>query len=213
MGARILIQESIYDAIVAKLVQKVQKIKCGLPQDIKTQFGPVISKQQRQKVIDFVECAKSEGAKVLAGGKVPNGKEFENGYYYEPTVIGECTVDMRVVREEVFGPVIVLLPFRDEAEAIDIANDSEFGLAASIWTGSIPRAHSVANQLDVGIIWINDHHRNDPSSPWGGTKNSGLGRENGLDAYREYTQSKSVVINCSDKPFDWFVDDENVRYS
>ena len=94
MGARILIQESIYDAVVEKLVAKVERIKCGPPQDIKTQFGPVISAQQKQKVIDFVECAKSEGAKVLVGGKVPSDEQFKNGYYYEPTVIGNCTVDM-----------------------------------------------------------------------------------------------------------------------
>eukprot|EP01083_Nonionella_stella_P037487 102199_1 len=213
MGARILIQESIYEEVVGKLVDKVSKIKCGLPQDIKTQFGPVISREQREKVIEFVECAQSEGGKVLCGGRVPGDKALSNGYYYEPTVIGDCTVDMRVVREEVFGPVIVLLKFKDEQDAIAIANDSEFGLAASIWTKSVDRAHRVASKLDVGIIWINDHHRNDPSSPWGGTKQSGLGRENGTDAFREYTQSKSVVVNCSDQPFDWFVDDDNVRYS
>ena len=138
---------------------------------------------------------------------------LDNGYYFEPTVIGDCTATMAVVREEVFGPVVVVLPFDDEEEAISLANDSRFGLAAAIWTSSVSRAHRVAEELDVGIIWINDHHRNDPSSPWGGTKDSGLGRENGKDALREYTQSKSVVVNCSDAPFDWFSDKEHVRYS
>ena len=138
---------------------------------------------------------------------------LDNGYYFEPTLIGDCTASMTVVREEVFGPVVVILPFENEQEAISLANDSPFGLAAAIWTSSVSRAHRVAEELDVGIIWINDHHRNDPSSPWGGTKESGLGRENGMDALREYTQSKSVVVNCSDAPFDWFIDSGNVRYS
>eukprot|EP01084_Bolivina_argentea_P239486 402533_1 len=215
MGARILIQESIYDIVVEKLVEKVQKIKCGLPQNISTQFGPLINNIQRNKVIEFVEyCHKTNEGKILCGGKIPNdNNELNNGYYYEPTIIGNCNVNMRIVKEEIFGPVIVLIKFKNDNDAINIANNSKYGLAASIWTNSISRAHRIANNLDVGIIWINDHHRNDPSSPWGGTKQSGLGRENGIDAFREYTQTKSVIINCNDKPFDWFVDDSNVRYS
>ena len=219
MAARILIQENIYHKIVNKLINKIKKIKCGHPQDIKTQFGPVINNQSRQKIINFVENAKKEGGKILCGGKIPNylnNNKLNNGYFYEPTVI-ECDIknaeNMKCVKEEIFGPVIVLLKFKDKNEAIKLANNSEFGLAASIWTSNISLAHSIVNKLDVGIIWINDHHRNDPSSPWGGMKNSGLGRENGYDAFREYTQSKSVIINYSDKPFDWFKDDDNIRYS
>jgi acyl-CoA reductase-like NAD-dependent aldehyde dehydrogenase len=191
----------------------VESIQIGHPQDAACQLGPVISAAQLARVEEFVALAKEEGATVLCGGKRPDLSHDERlkGYYYEPTVIGNVTPKMRVVQEEVFGPVVVAYKFKDEAEAIELANDSPFGLAAAVWTKDIKRAHRVAHHLDVGIIWLNDHHRNDPSSPWGGTKDSGLGRENGIEALREYTQTKSVVVGYDDAPFDWFAD-PNARY-
>lgn len=118
---------------------------------------------------------------------------------------------MEIVKEEVFGPVVSAYSFKDEAEAIQLANNSQYGLGAAIWTTNIKRAHRVAHYLDAGIIWLNDHHRNDPSSPWGGMKNSGIGRENGVEALKAYSQGKSVVVGFGDEKFDWFVN-EKVRY-
>src|SRR5699024_181628 len=116
-------------------------------------------------------------------------------------------------QEEIFGPVTVLRSFQNEAEAITLANDTPFGLAASGWTRDIARAHRVASAIEAGIVWVNDHHRIDPASPWGGLKSSGMGQENGIDAYRWYTQQKSVIVNTNDEPFDWFATDEVIRYS
>ena len=165
MGARLLVHESIYEEVVTKYVNKVKTIKLGNPQDVECQMGPVISANQLARVEEFVALAKEEGATILTGGERPSSAEFK-GYYYKPTVIGNVTPNMRVVQEEVFGPVVVAYSFKDEADAVKLANDSPFGLAAAIWTKDVMRAHRVAEALDVGIIWINDHHRNDPSSPW-----------------------------------------------
>ncbi|GMI41657.1 hypothetical protein TeGR_g1722 [Tetraparma gracilis] len=188
-GTRLLVQEDVYEDFVAKYVAKVKSIKIGDPKDPTTQMGPVINQSQLDKIAEFCEVGKAEGGKILCGGKKVDtagfDPELKDGYYWEPTVIGDCSPNMRVVREEVFGPVVVAYPFKDEADAIAKANDSEFGLAASVWTKNIKKAHRVADQLDVGIVWLNDHHRNDPSSPWGGMKDSGVGRENGLEALND----------------------------
>ena len=161
----------------------------------------------------MVEKAKSEGAHVFAGAHIPThlASPFNNGYYYSPTVLGVKT-NMEIWTEEVFGPVVVSIPFKDEAEAVMLSNDSPYGLAAAIWTKDVMRSHRMADKLDVGIVWINDHHRNDPSSPWGGMKHSGIGRENGNSALHEYTQTKSVVVRTDSSPFDWF-EQKDARYS
>uniref|UniRef100_A0A7S1TQ26 Aldehyde dehydrogenase domain-containing protein n=1 Tax=Phaeomonas parva TaxID=124430 RepID=A0A7S1TQ26_9STRA len=215
MGARLLVHESIYDDVVGRFVAKAESIQLGDPMETATQMGPVVSEAQMQRVLDYVDIAKAEGARILTGGKAPPAgslpDEVANGYYVEPTIIA-AKPGMRCVQEEVFGPYVVCYPFKDEADAIRLANDSPFGLAAAIWTRDVARGHRVASEMDVGIVWINDHHRNDPSSPWGGTKDSGIGRENGLEAFREYTQSRSVVVRMSDEKFDWF-EDPNARYS
>lgn len=216
MGSRILVQESVYPQFLKKLIAKISKITIGDPFLQTTQMGPVISQSSLTNIQNFVTNAKKEGATVSYGGNdfaidhlsLP----YSNGYFYPPTIISDVTPDMDVVRNEVFGPVVVVYPFKDEEEAIQLANDSPFGLAASIWTGDSKRGHRIAQRLNVGIIWINDHHKNDPSSPWGGMGESGIGRENGLEAFREYTQAKSVVTSYDDTPFDWFVT-EDVRYS
>ena len=133
------------------------------------------------------------------------------GYFIEPTVILTKN-NAKIAQEELFGPVLTCTIFDKESEAISLANETKYGLAASIWTENLARAHSVANNLDCGIIWINDHHKNDPSSPWGGFKNSGVGRENGYEAYMQYTHTRSIIANYSRKFDDWF-SDQGSRYS
>jgi acyl-CoA reductase-like NAD-dependent aldehyde dehydrogenase len=131
-----------------------------------------------------------------------------------PTVVGEVRGDMRIMREEIFGPVITLEPFETEAEAIALANDSEFGLGAAVWTRDVQRAHLVAGSIQAGTVWINDHHRIDPASPWGGFKNSGVGFENGVAAFADYTVAQSILLNLDRSPFDWFgADADGLRYS
>jgi acyl-CoA reductase-like NAD-dependent aldehyde dehydrogenase len=214
MGARVLVHDSIYDKFMANLTAKAKMIKLGDPTDVNTQMGPVISKQSRSRISDMVDKARTEGATVYTGAQIPPSlpSPFDNGYYYEPTILGVRT-GMEIWKEEVFGPVVVGIPFKDEAEAVALANDSPYGLAAAVWTTDVMRAHRMADKLDVGIVWINDHHRNDPSSPWGGMKHSGIGRENGLSALHEYTQTKSVVVRTDPSKWDWFQNNPATRYS
>jgi phenylacetaldehyde dehydrogenase len=212
MGARVLVHHSKYEVFMKKLTDKALRIRLGDPFDVTTQMGPVISGNSRKRISGLVDRAKKEGAHVFCGADIPSMQPpFDKGYYYAPTVLGVDT-KMEIWREEVFGPVVVAIPFQDEAEAVRLANDSPFGLAAAIWTKDVMRAHRVADQMDVGIVWINDHHRNDPSSPWGGQKHSGVGRENGVSALHEYTQTRSVVVRTDDSKWDWF-EQPNARYS
>ncbi|MPZ86865.1 MAG: aldehyde dehydrogenase family protein [Nitriliruptorales bacterium] len=212
-GARVLIHQDILDPVMESLVGRAASLRVGDPFDAATQLGPLASAAALERVSGMVDRARDEGGRILCGGRRAQGPGVDEGYFYEATVITDVTPDMEIWREEVFGPVTVIVPFRTEDEAVALANDTPYGLAAAIWTESVSRAHRVARRLDVGVIWINDHHRIDPASPWGGTKASGLDRENGFEAYRSYTQTKSVIVNTSDEFFDWYATDEELRYS
>ena len=208
-GARILVQRSMYPKFLEKFKVKVESIRVGDPADPRTQLGPVISERSRARVLAMLDRAVNAGAKVLAGGQVATGAGA--GFYLQATALYDVDPDSEIGQEEVFGPVTVVMPFDDEADALRIANGTRFGLAASIWTNDVARAHRVASKLTFGILWINDHHRLDPASPWGGFKQSGVGRETGIESYDQFTEPKAITVNTSGVTVDWYKDDGQAK--
>lgn len=194
-GSRLLVQESVYDTVVEKLLKVAKTAKMGNPMDEHTQVGPVTTPAQYQKILDYIDIAKNEGAKLLLGGKPATGQECGSGWFVEPTIFGEVHNEMRIAQEEVFGPVLSIIRFKDEAEALRIANGVRFGLAAAVWTTDIGKAIRMSEKLQAGTVWVNTYRAVSYMTPFGGYKDSGLGRENGQDAVREFLQTKSVWIN------------------
>ncbi len=212
-GARILVEDSLYDSFLAAFVAKVRTIRLGDPLDPQTDMGPVIGKRQLERILSYVAIGVSEGARLVAGGsRAALGGKLANGFYIEPTVFADVAPSMRIAREEIFGPVVTLTRFHSEAEAVALANATPFGLGASIWTGNVARAHRVAAAIRAGIVWINDHHKNDPGAVWGGFGASGYGKDNGWMALREYSLVQSVVVRLSDTFPDWFGSATDKRY-
>jgi acyl-CoA reductase-like NAD-dependent aldehyde dehydrogenase len=208
-ASRHLVQASIYDEFVEKLAAKAKGISIGDPFDALTQLGPVISARQRERVLGYARVGREEGARAVAGGAAANVPGFEGGYFVQPTVFADVRATMRIFQEEVFGPFTVVTPFTDEAEALKLANDSPFGLAAAIRTRDVARAHRVAHAVKAGIVWINDHHRLDPASPWGGVADSGVGREFGIESFNDHFDVKSIMVATADMPFDWYRETAN----
>jgi len=200
-GTRVFIQEGIYQQILPKIVERTNAIKLGAPFDPDTQMGPLVSAEQHAKVLDYMQQAKASAAQHLCGGDVSSGADTTfnttEGYYVSPAVFANCTDDMPFVKEEVFGPLMAILPFSTEEEVLERANNTNFGLSGAVFTQDFARAHRVANKIQAGIVWINDYNITPPEVPFGGYKQSGLGRENGLQAIEHYTQLKTIYANLA----------------
>lgn len=196
-STRILVPESRHDKIVERLVARASTIKLGDPADYDTDMGPVVSERQRDRILAYLERAKADGATFALGGGVPEGPEFEKGFWIEPTIITGLANDAEVCCEEIFGPVMVVIPYKDDADAIRIANDSQYGLTAGVWARDHERALEIGNQLQAGTVWINNWHQVDPALPFGGYKQSGVGRELGPDALDEYTEAKHIHVDLT----------------
>ncbi|PRY73459.1 betaine-aldehyde dehydrogenase [Halomonas ventosae] len=204
-GTRVFVESAVKEAFEARIAERVARIRAGDPLDPSVNFGPLVSFEHQEKVLSYIALGKQEGATVLAGGEAWNsdfqgGGERANGAWAAPTVFTDCTDEMRIVREEIFGPVMAILAFDDEEEVIRRANDTHYGLAAGIFTERLNRAHRVIHRLEAGICWINTWGESPAEMPVGGYKQSGVGRENGLETLAHYTQTKSVQIEMG--PFE-----------
>jgi betaine-aldehyde dehydrogenase len=203
-GSRLLVHRSVHKKIVEGMLSKISKIKLGHGLETGVKMGPLVSKSHLEKVESYIQIGIKEGAKLLCGGKRPDAPHLKKGNFLEPTIFDNVTPQMRIAREEIFGPVLAVIPFDTEEEAIKIANDSEYGLAAGIWTKNVARAGRVSKALRSGIIWVNTYHPTYNEMPWGGYKQSGHGRELGLHGIEAYLEIKQVNINLDESPIGWY---------
>lgn len=203
-GSRLLVEKSVHKQVVEGMLKKVPNIKLGHGLQPKVKMGPLISSAHRDKVEGYIKAGVQEGAKLLCGGKRPESPELKSGFFVEPTIFDDVKPTMRIAREEIFGPVLTVTTFDSEAEAIQIANDTEYGLAAGLWTRNVQRAARVAQEIRAGIVWVNTYHPTFNELPWGGYKQSGIGRELGLHGIEEYLETKQVNINLDEAPIGWY---------
>jgi aldehyde dehydrogenase len=202
--SRLLVQESIYEAFIAKVIARAALIKRGNPLDTETMVGAQASKQQFDKILSYIQIGKDEGAKVLIGGAVASvGASFDEGYYIEPTIMKGGN-KMRIFQEEIFGPFISVTTFKDEAEALEIANDTQFGLGAGVWTRDTNRAYRMGRGIQAGRVWLNCYHHYPAHAAFGGYKKSGIGRENHKMMLDHYQQTKNLLVSYDINPLGFF---------
>jgi betaine-aldehyde dehydrogenase len=203
-GCRAIVETTIHDDFVTALAERAERIRLGRGSDDRTEAGALISAAHRAKVEAHVADALAEGARLVAGGRRPDEPDLQAGFFYRPTVFADVRPDMRIVREEVFGPVMTVERFSTEEEAIELANATDYGLAGAVWTADASRAQRVAGRLRAGTVWINDYNRYVPQAEWGGFKRSGIGRELGLSGLDEYREAKHIWQNTAPGPTGWF---------
>jgi betaine-aldehyde dehydrogenase len=202
-GSRLFVHESIRKTFLERLVAKANALRVGDPEDPRTQMGPLITAKHRESIERYVQLGLEEGGKLLAGGERPKGGLFDRGWFYRPTVLDGLTNNARISQEEIFGPVLVAMPFRDEADLLEQANDSVFGLAAGIWTRDYKRAWRVARALETGTVWINTYKQFSISTPFSGIKDSGVGVEKGRLGILQYKHQKSLYWGLNEQPLPW----------
>ncbi len=203
-GSRLILHEKIHDHFIEELARRASKIRVGNGMDPETEMGPLISREHTEKVLHYIEIGRQEGARLICGGHRISAPPYDQGNFVEPTIFIDTTPEMRIVQEEIFGPVLVVQKFKDEDEAVRLANNSIYGLAGGVFTGDGARALRVIRRLRAGITWINCYNPTYNEAPWGGYKQSGLGRELGTFGYEEYTEVKQININLSVAPSGWF---------
>jgi betaine-aldehyde dehydrogenase len=201
--SRVLVQASIYDAVVSRLCEEAAKIRIGNGMDEGTLLGPIVSRGQYDKIVSAIERARIDGATIAFGGRRP--ASLDSGYFIEPTVLTDISEDSYVWKEEIFGPVVCVKPFKDEDDAIRMANDSRFGLAAAVMSKDVMRAERVAEALRAGIVWVNCSQPTFTEAPWGGYKQSGIGRELGRWGLANYLETKQITRFNSDEPWGWYI--------
>lgn len=203
-GSRLLVHRSVYAKLRAALTERARAIRLGNPLDAATEMGTVANQPQFDRITEFINAAQEDGAELLTGGRRADGKELASGLFIEPTIFADVDNDMRIAREEIFGPVLSMIPFDTEEEAIAIANDTSFGLASGVWTESLNRAHRVARALRTGMVWVNTYRAVAVQTPFGGVKASGFGRERGEEGLKEFLTTKNVMIELSEDERDPF---------
>jgi len=196
-STRVLVHESIYDIVVQQLAETSKKIRLGQPLDMATGMGPVVSEEQMNKVLGYIQSGIEEGARLVCGGKRATGPGLDNGYFIEPTIFADVTNDMKIAREEIFGPVLCVMKYSTEEEAIAIANDTDYGLTGGVWSRDVGKANEIATKIKAGTIWINEWHVFRTDAPFGGYKQSGLGREQGARVFDEYTELKNICTSLT----------------
>jgi acyl-CoA reductase-like NAD-dependent aldehyde dehydrogenase len=197
-GTRLFVEEKIYPQFKEALVKRIADVKVGLPTDAATGFGPVINQKQSDRIMNYIQTTKTEGGKLLYGGEKLKGADFDKGYFIQPTLF-EVTPDHTIFNEEIFGPVLAITPVKDEQEAIRLANKSMYGLAGAVWSKNAERARHVARQLETGTVWINEYHLLNPGMPFGGYKQSGVGREMGEEGLKSYLEVKHLWVSDCDE--------------
>ncbi|RDZ13798.1 aldehyde dehydrogenase [Priestia megaterium] len=203
-GSRILVEESIAERFIESFAERAQKIKVGNGMDQEIEMGPLVSEEHMKKVLKYIEIGKQEGARLVCGGNRITSSGLEKGFFVEPTVFSNVTSNMKIVQDEIFGPVVVIQTFKDEKEAIKLANDTEYGLAGSVFTNDGAKALRVIKKLRAGITWVNTYHFTFNEAPWGGYKQSGIGRGLGTFGLEEFQEVKQININLQVEPIGWF---------
>jgi len=197
LGSRVLVQRPVYDRVVEEFSRRAGKVRVGLPLDEATHMGPQAHEEQLNKTLSYIDIGRNDGAHLVTGGRRLSGGSLGDGYFIEPTVFANVSNDMRIAREEIFGPVAALIPFDDDEEAITAANDTSYGLTAGLWTQDVGRAHRVSSRIQAGMVWVNTYRFIRWSTPYGGFKGSGWGRENGIEALDSYLETRATVISTT----------------